>query len=46
MDLAQPVQSLHAEREDERDIELCEAIKARNKPGVPHDVFMSSLDAA
>jgi hypothetical protein len=32
--------------EDGRDIELCEAIKARNEPGVPHDVFMSSLDAA
>jgi hypothetical protein len=32
--------------EDRRDIELCEAIKALNEPGVPHDVFMSSLDAA
>jgi hypothetical protein len=32
--------------EDERDIELCEAIKARNEHGVPHDVFMASLDAA
>jgi hypothetical protein len=32
--------------EDDRDIELCEAIKALNEPGVPHDVFMSSLDAA
>jgi hypothetical protein len=32
--------------EDRRDIELCEAIKALNEPGVPHDVFMSSLGAA
>jgi hypothetical protein len=32
--------------EDRRDIELCEAVKALNEPGVPHDVFMSSLDAA
>jgi hypothetical protein len=50
MDLAQrsadEVQSLEVHHEDEYDIELCEAIKARNEPGVPHDVFMSSFDAA
>jgi hypothetical protein len=23
---------------------LCEAISARNEPGVPHDEFMASLD--
>jgi hypothetical protein len=40
---AQPVTEVD---EDRRDIELCEAVKARNEPGVPHDVFMSSLGAA
>jgi prevent-host-death family protein len=30
--------------QDDRDIAMCEAIKARNEPGVPHDEFMASLD--
>lgn len=30
--------------QDERDIALCEAIKARNEPGTSHDEFMASLD--
>jgi prevent-host-death family protein len=30
--------------QDDRDIALCEAINARNEPGVPHDEFMASLD--
>ena len=30
--------------QDERDIALCEAIKARNEPSIPHDEFMASLD--
>jgi hypothetical protein len=25
------------------EIALCEAIKARNEPGLPHDAFMASL---
>jgi prevent-host-death family protein len=29
---------------DDSDIALCEAINARNEPGVPHDQFMASLD--
>jgi hypothetical protein len=31
------------ELQDARDIALCEAIKARNEAGVPHDVFMASV---
>jgi hypothetical protein len=31
--------------QDEADIALCEAIKARNGPGVPHEEFMAALDA-
>jgi prevent-host-death family protein len=30
--------------QDDSDIALCEAINARNEPGVPHDQFMASLD--
>jgi prevent-host-death family protein len=30
--------------QDDSDIALCEAIKARNEPGVRHDEFMASLD--
>ena len=30
--------------QDDSDIALCEAIKARNEQGVPHDEFMASLD--
>jgi prevent-host-death family protein len=30
--------------QDDNDIALCEAINARNEPGVPHDQFMASLD--
>jgi prevent-host-death family protein len=29
---------------DDSDIALCEAINARNEPGIPHDEFMASLD--
>jgi prevent-host-death family protein len=29
---------------DDSDIALCEAINARNEPGVPHHEFMASLD--
>lgn len=43
MDSAEPVAEVD---EDRRDIELCEAIKALNEPGVLHDVFMSSLREA
>lgn len=31
--------------QDAADITLCEAIKARNEPGVPHEEFMAALDA-
>jgi prevent-host-death family protein len=31
--------------QDRADIALCETIKARNEPGVPHEQFMASLDA-
>jgi len=31
--------------QDERDIAVCEAVRARNEAGVPHDEFMASLDA-
>lgn len=31
--------------QDAADIALCEAIKARNSPGVAHDDFMAMLDA-
>ena len=31
--------------QDMADIALCEAIKARNEPGVPHEEFMALLDA-
>jgi len=27
------------------DIALCEAIKARNEPGIPHEEFMAALGA-
>jgi prevent-host-death family protein len=30
--------------QDDSDIALCQAINARNEPGVPHDQFMASLD--
>jgi prevent-host-death family protein len=30
--------------QDDSDIALCEAINARNEPGVPHDEFIASLD--
>jgi len=30
--------------QDDSDIALCEAINARNEPGVPHGEFMASLD--
>jgi prevent-host-death family protein len=30
--------------QDASDIALCEAINARNEPGVPHDQFMANLD--
>jgi len=29
---------------DDSDIAFCEAINARNEPGIPHDEFMASLD--
>jgi hypothetical protein len=29
---------------DARDIALCEAVKARDEAGVPHDVFMASIE--
>jgi hypothetical protein len=29
---------------DARDIAVCEAIKARGEAGVPHDVFMASVE--
>jgi len=29
--------------QDDSDIALCEAINARDEPGVPHDEFMASL---
>ena len=32
--------------QDERDIALCEAIKARGEAGMSHEEFMASLDAA
>jgi prevent-host-death family protein len=31
--------------QDLADIALCEAIKAKNQPGLPHDEFMAALDA-
>jgi prevent-host-death family protein len=31
--------------QDEADIALCVAIKARNEPGIPHEEFMAALDA-
>lgn len=31
--------------QDAADIALCEAIKAKNEPGVPHEEFMAALDA-
>jgi hypothetical protein len=43
VDSAEPVTEVD---EDRRDIEVCAAIKALNEPGVPHDVFMSSLGEA
>ena len=30
--------------QDLADIALCDAIKARNEPGVPHETFMADLD--
>jgi prevent-host-death family protein len=30
--------------QDLADIALCEAIKARNEPGMPHEDFMAELD--
>jgi prevent-host-death family protein len=30
--------------QDDSDIALCEAINARNEPGVPHDEFLASFD--
>lgn len=30
--------------QDERDLAICEAIKARDEPGVPHETFMASLE--
>lgn len=32
--------------QDERDIALCETIKARDEAGMPHEEFMASLGAA
>ena len=32
------------ELRDARDIALCEAIKARGEAGVPHEVFMASVE--
>ncbi|HEY1622328.1 MAG TPA: hypothetical protein VGG16_00880 [Streptosporangiaceae bacterium] len=32
------------ELHDGRDIALCEAVQARGEAGVPHDVFMASLE--
>ena len=31
--------------QDLADIALCEAIKAQNEPGLPHDEFMAALEA-
>jgi antitoxin YefM len=31
--------------QDLADIALCEAIKAKNEPGLPHDEFIAELDA-
>jgi prevent-host-death family protein len=31
--------------QDAADIARCEAIKARNEPGMPHEEFMAALDA-
>jgi prevent-host-death family protein len=31
--------------QDEADIALCETIKSRNEPGLPHDDFMAALAA-
>ena len=30
--------------QDAADIAFCEAVKARNEAGIPHDVFMAALD--
>ncbi len=32
------------ELRDARDIALCEAIKARGEAGVPHEVFLASVE--
>jgi hypothetical protein len=32
------------ELHDARDIALCEAIKARGEAGVPHEVFLASVE--
>jgi hypothetical protein len=32
------------ELQEARDIARCEAIKARGEAGVPHDVFMASVE--
>ena len=31
--------------QDLADIALCEAVKAKNEPGLPHDEFMAALEA-
>ena len=31
--------------QDLADIALCEAIKAKDEPGLPHDEFMAALEA-
>ncbi len=31
--------------QDAADIARCEAVKARNEPGLPHEEFMAALDA-
>jgi hypothetical protein len=46
MDVAEPESQAVPTADDERDIALCNEIKARGEAGVPHAVFMASLGAA
>ena len=46
MDVAQQESQAVPSTDDERDIALCNEIKARGEAGVPHSVFMASLGAA
>lgn len=38
------LEELHNVRDIAREIALCEAVNARDEAGVPHDVFMASIE--